>query len=325
METVVVLGGLGYIGSHLIHLLDREQYRVRILDIELFGWNHMGRLLSLHNLIYHQTGDIRNAADLAGVIKDADYVIHLAGLVGDPACSLDEDVTWLHNMESSEIIVDICNHYKVKRLIYSSSCSVYGASPSDVTLNEGSYLNPVSVYAKTKIDSEKIMLDKFEGCSTVLRLATAFGWSDRMRFDLVANIFAIKAVKENKIEVFGGKQYRPFIHCYDAALAFLHVMKYPDERKLNGERFNVSCESISILELGKLFGELLPEIEVEITNKQEDGRNYKVDATKIEWLLGFEPHFNLREGILDMINFIRENGYNDWETNNIYYNHILNC
>ena len=148
MKTVAVLGGLGYIGSHLIHLLSKEKIIVKILDLQLFGWKHLEKLLRKNKNISLIKGDIRDATDLSFVIKDADYVIHLAGLVGDPACSLDEDVTWLHNMASSEIITDVCNHYKIKKLIYASSCSVYGASPFDVMLNEGSYLNPVSINIK---------------------------------------------------------------------------------------------------------------------------------------------------------------------------------
>lgn len=325
MKTVAVLGGLGYIGSHLIHLLSKENINVRILDLELFGRRHLDRLLRENKRITTVKGDIRDAGDLASVIRGSDFVIHLAGLVGDPACSIDEDVTWLHNMASSEIITDICNHYQVKRLIYSSSCSVYGASPSDITLNEGSHLNPVSLYAKTKIDSEKIMLSKFNGCCTVLRLATVFGWSDRMRFDLVANIFSIKAVKEKKIEVFGGKQYRPFVHCYDAAKAFKHILHFEDENKINGEVFNVSCESISIDKLASMFKDIVPGVDIQITDKKEDDRNYKVDSNKIQWLLGYEPYFDLRSGILDMLTFIDENGYGDWKTNSKYYNHLMEC
>lgn len=325
MKTVAVLGGVGYIGSHLLKLLSKEDVNVKVLDLGLFGIDHLTDLFNKHKNIQYIQGDIRHAEDLAAVIDGADSVIHLAGLVGDPACSLDEDVTWLHNMESSQIIADICNYYKVKRLIYSSSCSVYGASPSGMMLNEGSYLNPLSCYARTKIDSEKILLKEFDGCTTVLRLATAFGWSPRMRFDLVANIFAIRTVMEGLIEVFGGKQYRPFIQCHDAARSFKHILDYPNEDHIKQEIFNVSCESISIDKLGELFGDLILNTKIKITDKKEDDRNYKVDASKIQWLLGFKPYFDLRGGILDMIAKIVDYKYEDWKDNNKYYNHLLGC
>ena len=136
METVVVLGGLGYIGCHLVSLL-LNNYKVRILDNESFGWNHASDLLMNKNLQSHLNGDIRNTSHLATTMKDADHVIHLAGLVGDPACSIDEDETWLNNTLSTKLIVDVANYYKIKKIIFASSCSVYGASPADYLLNEG--------------------------------------------------------------------------------------------------------------------------------------------------------------------------------------------
>jgi len=322
--NVTVLGGLGYIGSHLIGLLGQENIKVKVLDLELFGFSHISHLLEKENIEYQQ-GDIRNASDLAAVIKKSVCVIHLAGLVGDPVCSIDEDETWLHNMESSELIVDICNYYNVQKLIYSSSCSVYGASPIDMTLNEGSYLNPVSLYAKTKIDSEKLFLQKFKNSITILRLATAFGWSPRMRFDLAVNIFTIKAIRDKQIEIFGGKQFRPFLHCYDAARAFYHIYKWKKLEKINGEVFNVSAENISIKKLGELVGNIFPDIKLVITDKKEDERNYQVDQNKIEWLLGFKPDYDLVSGINNMAEMIFKKQYNDWKENIKYYNYKVGC
>lgn len=320
MKKITVLGGLGYIGSHLCRLLVDKEYDVTVLDIGLFGKE---RLLDLQELPNFNViiGDARNSKDLADAIRGANAVINLAGLVGDPACSIDEEETWLHNTASSSTIAEVCEHYDVERLLYASSCSVYGAAPSDVMLNEGSYLNPISLYAKTKIDSEKIFLNNFSGISSIIRLATVFGYSEKMRFDLVANIFTIKALKEKKIQVFGGTQYRPFIHCYDAARAFLKMIEV-DGEKINGERFNICSENISIRNLAYKVQEIIP-CEIEYVEVKEDDRNYRVSAKKAKWLINYEPFYNISSGIMDMTEKIKENGFDDWDTNDLYYNHKI--
>jgi len=316
--NVTVLGGLGYIGTHLVSLLLSNNYKVTILDNETFGWEHASHLIMDDNC-RHITGDIRNSSDLAMSIKDADAIIHLAGLVGDPACSVNEDDTWLNNTLSTRLIADIANYYNVKRLIFASSCSVYGASPGNFILNEGSYLNPVSIYAKTKIDSERILFENFNGVATALRLATVFGFSIRMRFDLVINIFTINAIKTGKIEVFGGTQFRPFIHCLDAARAFFKVLNYKDVKKINHEVFNICVESLSIKELGSKVASLISDTEINYITIKEDDRNYKVSAEKAEWILEYKPLITVSDGIVDMYKKLKD-GFEDWKTNKIYYN-----
>jgi len=311
MKKVTVLGGLGYIGSHLVNLLVESGFEVKILDLALFGKDHINT-----DNVEIIIGDIRHADSLSKAIKDTDIVIHLAGLVGDPACSIDEEETWLHNVESSSMLADMCNYYKVKKLIFASSCSVYGASPSDVILNEGSYLNPISLYAQTKIESEHIFSKEIHNELNVIRLATVFGHSPRMRFDLIANLFTIRAIKTKKINVFGGTQYRPFIHCFDAARAF-HDLAC-NTRPFDREVFNVSVQNISILELGKLVESLIPETKVEIVTTKEDDRNYRVSSEKIKWLLNYQPLYSITDGLLELKDMCQ--GYEDWEQNKKYYN-----
>jgi len=325
MKRLVIIGGAGYIGSHLLDLVSQKDLEIYVLDCNYFGYEHLSDIYENNDNITMFDGDIRNTADVAGVMEGADCVIHLAGLVGDPACSLDEDVTWLHNIQSTNTIVDIANYYKVKRLIYASSCSVYGAAPSDVTLNEGSYLNPVSLYARTKIDSERIFLDKFDGCCTILRLATVFGASRRMRFDLVANLFTIQALKKGNLSVFGGTQYRPFIHCEDAAKAFLHIMEYENESHIDRQVYNVSCANTNIRSLASLISDYVPDIKMKFSTTTEDDRNYRVSAEKINWMLGYSPKHDLQSGISHMVHYIKAKGFDDWEENNLYYNHKVIC
>lgn len=324
MKQITVLGGLGYIGSHLLSMLSKKGYIVKNLDCEMFGKEHIKEVIDLPN-VTHIKGNICNAVDLIRSIEGSDCVIHLAGLVGDPACALDEEQTWLYNLQSSNLITDICNHYGVKKLIYASSCSVYGAAPSDILLNEGSYLNPVSLYARTKIDSERIFFQEFTGCCTVLRLATVFGASERMRFDLVTNLFSIQALKKGSVSVFGGTQYRPFIHCEDVARAFLTVLEHEEQEKIQNQVFNISCESVNIKDLAKIVVEKVPSSELEYVETKEDDRNYKVASDKARWLLNFTPKYNLSSGVSHMLEFIKKKQFIDWEENDLYYNARVGC
>jgi nucleoside-diphosphate-sugar epimerase len=319
---VTVLGGLGYIGSHLIDQLTSQKYDVTILDINYFGDDHIKNVLDRPNCSLIE-GDIRHAEDLSKSISGSDTVIHLAGLVGDPACSLDEEETWLHNIESSRLIADICNHYGVNKFFFASSCSVYGAAPSDILLNEGSYLNPVSLYAQSKIESENIFKEKLNCCYSALRLSTVFGYSPRMRFDLVINLFVMNAVRNKKLEVFGGKQFRPFIHCADVARAFIHLMN-AEENKINGEAFNVCSENISIRDLGILVSKLVNGVEINFVDQKEDNRNYKVSADKAKWLLNYEPELDLKSGIIHMISKVNDSKFDDWKENTWKYVNIDN-
>jgi nucleoside-diphosphate-sugar epimerase len=323
MNKICILGGLGYIGYHLTKLvLDNTRFKeIVIFDNLTFGKSHMMNLLNNPRVTLIE-GDITDAIDLAKAIKDSDVVINLAGIVGDPACSIDENDTWLVNIESSRIIADVVNHYDVSRFVFASSCSVYGASPSHIILNEGSYLNPISWYAKSKIDSERIFSERIKGCSTNIRLATVFGYSNRMRFDLVANLFTIKALKEGKLEVFGGEQFRPFIHCKDAARAFLKVATFKDTTKINRENFNIVSENISIKELGHLICKLVKGSRVKHVSQKEDNRNYKVSGDKANWILQYEPFYNLETGIKTMIKSINNRIHADWKDNKLYYNHL---
>jgi len=318
---IAVLGGLGYIGSHLTKLLVSKMHDVVVLDCAFFGHEHLKDVLNSPNCTF-VNGDIRRGDDLAKVLKGADCVIHLAGLVGDPACKLSEEQTWLYNVESSNLIADFCNYYDVRKLIFASSCSVYGAAPADVLLNTGSFLNPVSLYAESKIQSEKIFFDNIKNECIILRLSTVFGYSPRMRFDLVANLFTIKALKEHKLQVYGGTQFRPFIHCFDAAMAFMKVATYKGERKLNRQIFNVNVDNISIKDLGELVTQIVPDTELELVDIKEDDRNYKVSGQKIRWLLGFHPRYSLYGGIISMVKDIEKQGFDDWNINKTKY---VNC
>lgn len=319
MRKVVITGGAGYIGWHLCRFLMAQGMSVTVLDDLLFG-DEAVRDLSKSTGITFLKGNVLNISDVARALDGAYAVIHLAAVVGDPACCKNPDYTRMVNIESTKTIIDIANHYKVQRLLFASSCSVYGAAPADVLLNEGSYLNPISLYAETRIASEEII---FADCKvpvpTVLRLATAYGCSKRMRFDLAVNLMTAKAATEGLVRVFGGEQFRPFVHCEDIARAFVSAL-FAREDLVGREIFNVGSndQNYCLAEVGSLISETLGS-RMALLPEMEDERSYRVDFSKVEWLLNFQPKRRVRESVLEINNGFKSGEFPDWKEDK-YYN-----
>ncbi len=304
-SEILVTGGAGYIGNIVVERLLKKGYRVRVLDMMLFGKDALDPFDGNENLEIVE-GDIRHIRDLVYAIKGVDAVIHLAGIVGDPACRVNEEATLSVNVEATKAIMEICKHYSVERIIFASSCSVYGASKL-LLLNEGSYLNPLSLYAKSKIDSEQIILshahyfDPKRVTPVILRFATAFGWSRRMRFDIVVNLLTAKAIMDKEITIFGGDQYRPFAHVQDLADACIAAME-ADKELVDRQIFNVGDNDLNykISEVGEIVAKIIPEAEVKYIQHKEDDRNYRVSFDKINHILGWRAKWSLEDGIKEI-------------------------
>jgi nucleoside-diphosphate-sugar epimerase len=190
--------------------------------------------------------------------------------------------------------VDVCQRAEVRRVVFASSCSVYGAN-SQLFLNEGSWLNPVSLYARTRLRSEEILLRHADRLSVaILRLSTVFGLSYRMRLDLLVNTFTAHAFFDRRIRVMGGQQYRPNVQA-------------PDET-VRGEVFNVGDNGLnhSVLEIARLVQSELPQTELEITEEFQDRRDYRVSFEKIQHVLAFRPAFTVQDGIREMAQAFRQ-------------------
>ncbi|MDA1354161.1 MAG: NAD-dependent epimerase/dehydratase family protein [bacterium] len=306
-DLVLITGGAGYIGLHLVDYFLSNNYRVRVLDNFTFGKDHLKHYENNPNLELLE-GDIANIRDVVPVLKGVNTVIALAALVGDPACGVDAEETLNLNYEATKILIETANFYGVKRFVFASSCSVYGAA-DDVYLNENSPLNPVSLYAKTRIMSEEVILERCGNVEPViLRLSTVFGLSPRMRFDLVVNLVTVKAIVEGKFQIFGGDQWRPFVHCKDAAKAFYLAATAPSEN-VESPIFNVGSDEMNynLKEVGKLVHSCVPNSEYELVESQEDARNYKVSFEKITQVLGFRPDYTLASGIEEMVDAVQKN------------------
>ena len=305
-KNILVTGGAGYIGIHLVQMLLDDDYNVTILDNFTFGKSSINHIIN-HPKLTVIEGDVANIKDLVKAVKNNRYVIALAAIVGDPASSIDAEETLNLNYESSKILTEICNFYEVEKLVFASSCSVYGASTSGY-LTEDSPLNPVSLYARTRIYSENYILDNSKITSpTILRLSTVFGFSPRMRYDLVVNTLLIRALKDKKFSVFGGDQWRPFVHCYDVARAFKLAIE-SDIKATHKQIFNVGSDDMNftIDQIGDKVSAKFPHAEYNTVDEDVDKRNYKVSFDKITTKLGFEKKYDIEMGLDEMIEKINE-------------------
>ncbi|MHA1364836.1 MAG: NAD-dependent epimerase/dehydratase family protein [Candidatus Heimdallarchaeota archaeon] len=282
---VLVTGGAGYIGSHLARIL-LKNHEVSVLDNIYYGIEPIQDLIDnpKFNLI---KGDIRDMNSVVKAVHNVDTVIHLASIVGEPASQLNVKAAMEINYLSTKNLIELCNLYDVKKFIFASTCTVYGAQP-DVKLDECSAINPIDHYGETKVKSEIAIRSLANMPVTILRLATLFGLSHRMRFDLVVNLFIAKALNKETLSVFGGDQYRPFLHVHDAAEAFALA----SEKRYEGI-YNIVHNNIQITELAKLISERFG-VSYEISKDIVDKRDYLVNGGKFNKLFDFEAKRNFK-------------------------------
>jgi len=322
---VLVTGGAGYIGSVLIPMLLDKGYKVKCLDRFFFGKETLNDVMSNPNLELIKD-DIRwfNPKILKGV----DVVADLASLSNDPSGELDPAKTFDINYLGRVRVAKLSKEYGVKRYILASSCSVYGFQ--DAILDEESPTNPITTYAKSNLMAEKDVLQLSDSSFivTVLRQATVYGLSPRMRFDLAINGMVLGLFKDKKIPVMrNGEQWRPFIHIKDTSKAFLMVME-SSEDKVSGETFNTGSndQNYQILPLAQMIGEALPiPLKIEWYGSP-DKRSYRVSFDKINKVLGFKPDYTPKEGSLDVYEALESGKVIDSvKTKTVeWYKHLLN-
>ncbi len=303
-RRVLITGGAGYIGAHLIRMLLERGYHVRILD--RFDYGRVGIEGISHPNFEIIQGDICSSRDVSRAVRNVDGVIALAAIVGDPACNLDPEETVNLNYTGTKILAETCNFYGVRRLVFASSCSVYGASTQGL-LTERSRLHPVSLYARTRVLSENILFDRHGDVEpVVVRLATVFGLSPRMRFDLVVNTLTVRGAMEGRINIFGGSQWRPNVHCRDAARAFVLALEAPAS-DVAGEIFNLGGDALNhrISEIGEMVAEIVGNVQIERRDDAADARDYRVSFAKIRRVLGFEPEHLVADGIREVAAAVR--------------------
>jgi len=312
-SRVLVLGGAGYLGSVLVRQLLALGRRVRVLDSFMFGQQPLDEVKGHPNFELVR-GDVRDIAAVVPCMTDCDAVIHLAAIVGDSACDENKQLAVEVNRAATRMLADVAVECGVRRFIFASSCSVYGAS--DFFVNEQSALSPLSMYAEMKIDSERILLEAKSAtfAPTILRLSTLFGLSPRMRFDLVVNLFVARAVFMGSITILNGDQWRPLLHVQDAARACVANLEAAAEL-VSGEVFNVGAAELNLQidELGKAVSRVMPGMEIEKL-ENDDQRNYRVTFDKIHERLGFGCWKTIADGIQEIYRAMRAGLITDFTT-----------
>lgn len=298
-EWVLVVGGAGYIGSLLVERLLEKGLRVRVLDSLIYGDEAL-RAVRNHPEFELVVGDCRNIQDVVRAVRGVESIIHLAAIVGDPACEQDGGSALETNYAATRMLIEIAKGHGVSRLLFASSCSVYGAT--DLEMDEEAAVQPISLYGQTKVDSERALLEARAETfhPTILRFATIFGLGYRPRFDLVVNLLAAKARQEGVITVYNGEQWRPFLHVRDVVEATVRVLEAP-VRLVSGEVLNVGDGRLNhtLTELAEVIRKSFPHVRVEHV-ENSDRRNYRVNFDKLANRTGFRAQYTLQDGVEEL-------------------------
>ena len=322
VRRALVIGGAGYIGSALLPRLLDAGYSVRILDLLIYGKDPINSWLEDPRLEVVQA-DFRQIDRVVSAMQDVDAVIHLGAIVGDPACALDEGLTTEINLMATRMIAEVAKGYGVRYFIFASTCSVYGASSQ--VLDENADIKPVTLYARSKAASEKVLLKMADETFSpvILRFSTVYGLSGRYRFDLVVNLLTAKSVMDGEITIFGGNQWRSFVHVDDAARSIMHVLA-AQPAEVRGEIFNVGSDeqNYTITQIGEMIQRNVPTARIINKGDEVDPNNYRVGFSKIRRILGFTPLWTVQMGIEQVLESVRSGQVKDYrqpEYSNIKY------
>lgn len=308
MKTVLVTGGAGYVGSILLRRLLQNGYKVVCIDCLRYGAASLLDIWGHPHFVFEKV-DITNFAEVDRIFASYDLhaIVHLAAIVGDPACKLEPDLARRINLDASVHLMESAIRSRVRRFVFASTCSNYGKmNDTDEYVDETSPLAPVSLYAELKVGFEKLLLfrlpEKAYFCPTVLRFSTVYGMSPRMRFDLTINEFTKELALGKGLRVFGEEYWRPYCHVGDFSRAILAVLNAAED-EISYNIFNVGDISQNYTKK-MIVNELLkqiPEGKVEYVHSDDDPRNYRVRFDKIRNVLGFTISKTVPEGIKDIL------------------------
>ena len=301
--VLLITGGAGYVGSTLIRDALSDGYFVKCVDSLVYGGQAIIGFLN-HPRFSFVRGDIRDMALMKDQLQGVDYVIHLAAIVGDKPCQAAPESTLQINFHGTRDLAELSRHTKVKKFLFGSTCSNYGISNPDSFATEDSSLNPVSLYAETKIDCERVlqeMSDEHFGATSV-RFGTAFGLSFRTRFDLAVNSFAFEAWKLKEIVVFAADTWRPYIHVADMSVILRKLLRCQSDQ-VSGQIFNGGATSQNFMkrDMVKMLEEVMPELKTKYIDSVDDRRDYRVSCAKLERQIDFVPTRTVKEGFIEIL------------------------
>jgi len=302
--NILVTGAAGYIGSVLVRVLLNNNYNVVGFDNLLFGDESLIDVYSNPKFKFI-AGDIRNIDDLKSTIHNIDAVVHLAAIVGDPACAKNTDLAKSVNWTASKALFDLCSEEdRIKRFIFASTCSNYGKMGNSDFVNEDSPLNPVSLYAELKVQFEDYLLNSkpVNGMSsTSLRFSTVYGLSPRLRFDLTVNDFMREVASGKELLIFGKQFWRPYCHVNDLARSCVLTLE-SEANVISNEVFGVgeTEENYQKKMIAEEILKIVPDAKIKYIEKNEDPRDYKVDFRKIKEVLGFSITKTVPDGLKEI-------------------------
>ena len=315
-QIIYVTGGAGYVGAVLVPKLLGAGYRVRVLDLFLYGEDVLPKHANLESI----KGDLRDSKLLRKTLPGVDAVIHLACISNDPSFELDPTLGRSINFDAFEPLVQIARDSGVKRFVYASSSSVYGVKKEE-NVTEELPLEPLTDYSKYKAMCEEV-LAKYEapGFTTVtIRPATVCGYSPRLRLDLTVNILTNHAINKGKITVFGGEQRRPNLHIEDMTDLYLQLLAAPD-KQIAGKIWNAGYHNLKVREIAdvvrKVVGQNIP-IETQPT---DDNRSYHISSAKIDREFGFKAGHSVEDAVRDLTAAFRGGRIPNPLTDIRYYN-----
>lgn len=306
IRQVLVTGGAGYVGAALVPRLLDKAYRVRVLDLYIFG-EHVLDAVKDHPNLEQIKGDIRDQVLLKRVLRGCDAVIHLACISNDPSFELNPALSRSINYDAFGALVRISKERGVRRFIYASTCSVYGISDAE-NVTEDHPLVPITDYNRYKGLCEPILLEQQspDFTTVVIRPATICGYSSRQRLDLTVNILTNHAVNLGRITVYGGKQTRPNIHIDDMVDLYLMLLELPDEL-IAGKIYNAGYQNHTITELAEIVKDMVQRempgrghIEI-VPTPSDDIRSYRISSEKIKRELGFMPKRTIKDAVRDLV------------------------
>lgn len=306
-------------GSMVVPMLLEAGYQVRVLDSLLHGGQSLMAIWS-HPEFHFVRGDLCDKKTVEEALDGIDVVVHLAAIVGDLACSKHPDVARRVNRDASLQLLELSQKAEISRFVFASTCSNYGRM-ADLSLHidETGCLRPLSLYAETKVAVERAILEVpcgHEFCPTVLRFATLYGVSSRMRFDLTVNEFTMELLVNRRLDVYGKQFWRPYVHVRDASRAILLVLESEDD-KIRGEVFNVGAtdQNYQKEQLVRMICSLAPDAKIEYVHKEEDPRDYRVSFKKIGEILGFKNTRTVQDGIREVADLIHSQIISDFGDN----------
>lgn len=317
---IFITGIAGYIGSVLGGFLLEKGYKVIGIDKLLHGGRSLLGLFRYSNFTFIKD-DIYNVSSYEDFIDSDTVVVNLAAIVGEPASRKMPEETKRTNVEATKKLIDVSQRKNVKHFIYISTCSNYGKVPENEYATEETSLNPLSLYAETKVQMESYLMNevKDEMKWTILRLATVYGISPRPRFDLTVNDFTMHALIDRKLLIYLPYSNRPYIHVIDVARAIKTVIE--NYEKTLGEVFNVgdTSENYRKIDIVNEIKKVVGDFEVEFVERGSDPRDYKVSFDKIKKVLDFKVTRKVPDGIREIARVVREGIIKDF-SNLEYYN-----